>query len=179
MKKLTALMLSLTLMLGAFAGCSSGKADDSPSPSPELTAEERTELYVNAITGARSEEDNTYNSIITSAQDTDADMILEMLGITADNADAFAISLSLMNVRAYCVALIKPAEGSEETVETGLKNFVENQKQSFEFYLADQYDIAAASILETLDDGTMMLVMSEGAEDVAAAIKTALSGSAE
>mgnify|MGYP000105065463 CR=1 FL=1 len=39
-----------------------------------LTPEERTQRFVTAITDARSEEDNEYNSILSSADDDTADM---------------------------------------------------------------------------------------------------------
>lgn len=177
MKKLTALLLALLMLTASLTGCASNKPEPTPEPTPELTAEERTELYKNAIESARSDEDNQYNPIITDLSEPDTELILELLGLTPEDIDAFAISLSLMNVRAYNVSVIKPAEGHEEAVQTGLEGFVELQKQNFQQYLADQYEIASSAILETLDDGTVVLVMSAGAEDVFSAIKTAITDS--
>lgn len=55
------------------------------------------------------------------------------------------------------------------------QGFVDQQKQNFEQYLADQYDIANAAKVETLEDGTILLVMSEGQDAIFDSIKDALS----
>ena len=47
-------------------------------------------------------------------------------------------------------------------------------QRSFEHYLPDQGEIANNAILKTLDDGTVMLVMSEGWDEVAEGITAAL-----
>ena len=69
-----------------------------------------------------------------------------------------------------------PAEGKGEEVLEGVNAFVEQQKQSFQQYLADQYDIASAAKVETLEDGTVLLVMCEDQDTVLESIKTALNG---
>ena len=45
---------------------------------------------------------------------------------------------------------------------------------SFEMYLADQYDIAKNARLETLEDGTVLLVMCEDQDTVYDAIAKAI-----
>ena len=178
MKKLTALILSLVLMTAAFTGCASSKPEPTPSPTPELTPSERAELYKNAIESARSEEDNQYNPIMTDTGFTDAELILELMGLTPEDMEAFAISISLMNVRAYGVAVIKPAEGQEEIVYAAMQSFIDLQKQNFEQYLADQYEIASSARLETLEDGTVIMVMCQGADEVLSAIESSITGQA-
>ena len=49
--------------------------------------------------------------------------------------------------------------------------FRSRQKQSFEQYLADQYDIASNARLETLEDGTVLLVMCQDQDAVFDAIR--------
>ena len=56
------------------------------------------------------------------------------------------------------------------------KDQIDLQLQNFEFYLADQYDVAKAAKLETLSDGTILMVMCEGSDTVFNAIKTAIEG---
>ncbi len=51
---------------------------------------------------------------------------------------------------------------------------MEAQKSSFEFNLEEQVDIAANATLETLDDGTLVLVMCQGQDEVFDSIKAAL-----
>ena len=74
------------------------------------------------------------------------------------------------------MAAILPAEGKSEEVLEGVNAFVEQQKQNFQQYLMDQYDIASAAKVETLEDGTILLVMCEDQDTVLDAIKTALNG---
>ena len=154
MRRTLSLTLSALLLALALAGCADGKPAESPK-----TPEEMTAAYKAAIEGARSEEDNEYNTILTSS----------------DDETAYAISVSAMNVRAYGVAAILPAAGKEDLVLEGLNSFVENQKRSFEQYLADQYEIAKEAKVGTLEDGTVLLVMCENQDAVYDSIKDALS----
>lgn len=164
MKRFFSLILLPILLL---AGCSS-------SPESQLTAQERTELYRSAIQNARDQDANDAFPIITSAEDDTASFLLELMGLSAEDMSAFAISASAMNVKAYGIAAVYPAEGKDEAVKEALEGFVDRQKQSFEQYLADQYDIANNARLETLEDGTILLVMCEGQDEVFTAIRSAI-----
>lgn len=143
------------------------------------TPEELADAYAQAITAARDTELNDAFGVTTNTtQDPPPylDMSFATLGFTAEDTKAYALSMSLMNVNAYAIVAAMPAEGKEETVKTGLENYVEAQKSSFEFYLEDQFDIAANAKLETLDDGTLLLVMCQGQDEVFEGIKTNLAG---
>ena len=104
-----------------------------------------------------------------------AELIFGLLNVSEEDMTAYAISVSAMNVRAYGVAAILPAAGKEDLVLEGLNSFVENQKRSFEQYLADQYEIAKEAKVGTLEDGTVLLVMCENQDAVYDSIKDALS----
>lgn len=158
MKRVTALALILAL---ALTGCAWKKGAEKT-----LTPEERTELYKTAITAARDAEINQIQPVLTSAEEDDAEMVFTLLGVTPEDMSAYALSVSLMNVKAYAVAVVYPAAGKEDTVLEGLHAFVDNQKQAFEQYLADQYEIAVNARLETLEDGTVLLVMCENQDAV-------------
>ena len=164
MKRFFSLILLPILLL---TGCSS-------APESQLTAQERTELYRSAIQNARDQDANDAFPIITSAEDDTASFLLELMGLSAEDMSAFAISASAMNVKAYGIAAVYPAEGKDEAVKEALEGFVDRQKQSFEQYLADQYDIANNARLETLEDGTILLVMCEGQDAVFTAIRSAI-----
>ena len=164
MKRFFSLILLPILLL---TGCSS-------APESQLTAQERTELYRSAIQSARDQAANDAFPIITSAEDDTASFLLELMGLSAEDMSAFAISASAMNVKAYGIAAVYPAEGKDEAVKEALEGFVDRQKQSFEQYLADQYDIANNARLETLEDGTILLVMCEGQDEVFTAIRSAI-----
>ena len=60
----------------------------------------------------------------------------------------------------------------------GLNAFIDRQKQSFEQYLADKYEIASNARLETLEDGTILLVMCEDQYAVFDAIRDTIEGAA-
>jgi len=168
MKRFFTLALAALMVTASLTACS--PKEEQPS---QLTAEERTELYKTAIEGSGSPLVE-YNAPVTSDEDGLAELLFSMLTVTAEDMSAYAISLSPMNTQAYCIALIMPAEGKEETVANGLNGFVELQQTNFERYLPDQYDIAKAATVETLEDGTVMLVMSEDHDTVAENIRSAL-----
>ena len=172
MKRILTLTLAAALLLSALAGCSGGGSQESQAVK---TPEEYTAAYQAAIEGARDDEMNEAVPVITATDDQMADLVLPMVGITSDNAAAFAVAVSPMNIRAYDIVAVLPAEGKSEEVQEGLQGFIDQQKQSFEQYLADQYDIANAARLETLDDGTILLVMCEDQDTVFDAIQDALS----
>ncbi len=101
-------------------------------------------------------------------------MELEVAGLTDADLGEFAYSTTLMMTRAYALGIFMPAEGKTETVKTACLDFVELQKQSFETYLVDQFEIAKQAIVEVLPTGEVVLVMCENAEDVFAEITKAI-----
>ena len=166
-------ILPLLLTLAILGGC--GEKQAQPKP---LTVEERTQLYQTAIENARDQETNDAMGVVTSTEDSTAPLLLELLGLTEEDMNAFALSVSAMNVKAYAIAAVYPAPGQEEEVQEGLNAFVEQQKQNFKQYLVDQYEIASNARLETLEDGTILLVMSEHQDEVFDAIRDTIEAAA-
>jgi len=101
-------------------------------------------------------------------------MMLSTLGLEEDMLSEYALSMSLMNVRAYAVGIFVPAEGKTEDVQAAVESYVAAQRRAFEQYLQDQYEIAQNAIVETLPGGEVMLVMSEDAAQTAQALRDAL-----
>lgn len=172
MKKTISLILGAVLCLSLLAACGTPAAQLTPTPAP-LTGEELAAHYKEAITAARSDEENEYNTIATTDEDMGS-LAWEILGLTPDQFDAYAVSISLMNIKAYCIGLFKPVEGQEEAVTTALQAYVDQIESNFTSYLPDQLTIAQNAILKTLDDGTVLLVMCDGQDAVAEAIEAAL-----
>lgn len=141
---------------------------------PEFEIPEANQKLGDIITGARAADFNEAYPILMSQEDPSAQLISDVTGLNYDDMESFAISVSAMNVKAYGVAIVKPAEGKAEAVTAAINTFVENQKKAFESYLPDQKEIADAATVETLEDGTIVLVMSEGGADVQKAILEAL-----
>lgn len=162
MRYLTVYVLLVCLLL---TGCSAKKQENTLSP------EERTELYETAITSARDSQTNASLPMITEPDDDAAEITFELLDISPDQMTAYALSVSLMNVKAYAVAAIYPAAGEQDALLERLRIFVSNQQNSFKQYLADQYEIAVNTRLETLEDGTILLVMSENQDAIFDAIR--------
>lgn len=154
MKRIFTLALSALLLVFSLTACTA-----SPAENKNLTPEERTQLYKTAIESARSEEENQYSPVLTDAGSDDAELLFSMLELQAEDLSAFALSISLMNVQAYGLAAIYPAEDKADAVQESLRSFIEHQKQNFAQYLEDQYTIASDARLETLDDGTILMVM--------------------
>ena len=116
--------------------------------------------YAYAIRDARPAEDNEYSEIAcgdaggepmlavnpndVSAEDaaSSIQMMLDTMGIDPATLDAYAFSMSMMNVRAYAIGVFKPAEGQAEAVQAAVESYVSLQRKSFENYLADQSEVA-------------------------------------
>lgn len=167
MKKAFSLILASVLLVSSLAACTSG------GDNQDLSVEDRTTLYQNAVEGARDEQANTDMGLMVTGDEV-PDIIFELLGVSKDDMSAYALSVSAMNVQAYGIAVIYPAAGKSDAVLEGLNGFVEQQKQNFNMYLMDQYDIANAAKVATLEDGTVVLVMCENQDEVFASIQSAI-----
>lgn len=191
MKKIIAATLCIAMCLALLSACGTQNQTDpsdepitsqEPSDTPEAsdtpedtdTPEESTSALADAITAARSDEENEAYAVM-SDKDAIEDMYYTSVGFTAADVDEIAMSISLINVKAYGIVVVKPAEGCEETVKAGLQSFIDTQCKNFENYLADQYEIAKNAKLETLEDGTIVMVMCENADTVYESIVSALS----
>ena len=184
MKRILSICLAAALTF-ALVGCGSEASQPSSGPKD----------YAAILSAARTEEDNSAIVIFTykdgeeeqwGAQgayaadlgkedvETQAEMGLEFLGLDEDDVTDAAFSVSLMNVQAYGVAIVKPAEGKTDEVKEALSAYIEAQKAAQQNYLADQYEIAKAAKLETLKSGEVVLVMCKGQDSVFSSIKDAL-----
>ena len=144
-----------------------------PEEKPEEPAVDHAARYTAALNNSGCEL-LQYNQIYT-ADSADSALALEFVGLTPDAVDSFAISFSMMNTKAFGLAAVMPAEGKQQAVVDGLNSYITRMEQSFERYLADQYEIAKAAKVVTLSDGTVLLVMCEGQDTVLQNIKNALS----
>ena len=174
MKKSITLILILAFAIAAFSGCASTSKTDGLSP------EELERLYAEAITDARDDDLNSAFPVMLGSEESEdevvAEMLLELLGFKSEDAQAYAMSVSLMNVKAYGIVVVKPAEGKADAGKEGLQGFIDQQCQSLANYLADQYEIAKNARLETLNDGTIVMVMSPDQDAVYDSIAKSIQG---
>lgn len=182
MKRLFSVLLAGLLAVG-LAGCGSAASEESSHSAEE---------YAAALAESRTEDDNRDYTIFTLKEDkftanqgyaehldteaiaSQGQMSLDVLGLSKEDVDSAAYSVSLMNVKAYGIAIVKPAAGKTDSVKQALSGFIEAQKSAQENYLADQYAIAKAAKLETLKTGEVVLVMCENQDQVFQSIQTAL-----
>ncbi len=169
MRRTLTLFLTLLLLAAACSGCSPKREEQ-----PPLTAEERTELYRTAIENARDPDTNAYLEIVTSSEDPLAEILFLMLELEEEDLSAYALSVSPVNIRAYGIVAALPAAGKEDDVHEALSGFVDRQKESFFQYLEEEYDIASNARLETLEDGTLLLVMCEDQDAVFDSIRDSI-----
>ena len=179
MRKQLMIPLTVLALLLALAGCGKmenemDKVENEMDQTEELTADQRTELYQTAIENARDEEENNAFTIITSVDDDLGQTTFNLLGLDKEDVEACALSASLMNVKAYGIAVVYPVAGREEAVRNGLNDCIATQKGSFQQYLQDQDEIANKAKLGTLKDGTILLVMCENQDQVYESIQTTI-----
>lgn len=183
MKKFLIAVLAASMALLALAGCgptasgASEPKDYSQIIHDARPAEENENMLILSTDGAGG-----FTAIDGYSADMTADdfksqaenFVLPMLGLEEGDYESLAASVSLMNVRSYAVAIVKPAEGKTETVQQALEDYVTGQQQSMQNYLADQYEIAKAATVTTVPTGEVVLVCCENSADVLASIEDAL-----
>ena len=160
------LVLAAALLTVILSGCSNGA---------ERSREEWTTLYQQAIT-AHGGEMVEYNPVISAfdGETAGAGLALESLGLQEEDVEAFGASVSVMNTQAYAIAAVQPAQDREENVREALQGYIDRQQSNFQFYLPDQYQVAQNARLETLSDGTVLLVMCQDADNVFDSIRAEL-----
>ena len=182
MKRMMSILLAVVLAfsLVACGGSASSAAPAEPKDYQQIIVDARTQEQNDAFTVV-SYDGETYSAVGAGGEEMSAEdlsgfgtMLLEILGRTTEDVESFALSVSMMNVHSYGVAIVKPAEGKAEAVTAGLQGFIDLQISSQEFYLQDQYEIAKAAKLETMPSGEVVMVMCDNANEVFASIEAAL-----
>ena len=174
------LVFCLALSLAACGGSASSAAPSTPKDLAKILTESRDaemnqyyEVVANGENGLTLTEG--YSAEMDDQFKADqAAAVLQIMGLDPADTEDFAVSISMMMTKSYGIAIVKPAEGRSEAVQTALQNFIQAQQAAQEFYLPDQYEIAKAAVLEQAADGTWVMVMSENASAESAAILEAL-----
>lgn len=162
MKRLISVLLAAALLLCSLTACSS-------KDEAKLTSKELADV-INANGNDMTEQNP---AVALDSDDENLSNLFTWYEWDKAKFETGAFSFSLMNVQAYTIAVVKPAEGQKDAV---LKYFADYQKQmetNFDKYLIDQYDIAKAAITEEVN-GYIVFVMAENADDIAANIKAKL-----
>ena len=200
MKKLVCVIACIMVATSIFTGCNNDERDtlstasqaqSSVAPNKEEVVSEGSVSSTESSSVGESVEVDTGESsnkrlgeIIDKARpDEDTESFpaetdnenggLDIFGLTEEDVSEYAMAYSLMNVHAYGVAIIKPAEGKDEVVSSALKEYNDKMINNFENYLPDQLAIAENAIIE-YQDGYYIFVMCDGCEDVADSIEYSL-----
>ena len=186
MKRIIASLMAGVMLL-ALVGCGASGSSGSASSAAKKD-------YTQILHDARSDEDNKYEMIFTKGEDGKftaqygysasypaddlndeiQNMLLPLLDLPEGSYTDLAASLSAMMVQSYGVAIVKPAEGKTQEVVDAMDAYIQNQQQTMEHYLEDQYQIAAAAKVATVPTGEVVMVCCENSDAVMNAIKTAL-----
>ncbi len=167
MKRTLPLFLALCLTLSACGGKENQNASGK-------TPEELTAAYAQAITAAQSDEEQEAFPLLDPDDSDTTELVLPSMGIAPEDVTAYAVAASMRGIQAYNIAAFMPAQDKSDTVVEALEGYIDTQTQTFHRYLEDQYDIAASAKLETLSDGTVLLVMCPDQDTVLETIKSAL-----
>ncbi|MDL2323903.1 DUF4358 domain-containing protein [Ruminococcaceae bacterium OttesenSCG-928-A16] len=165
MKKLFAWGLAALLLMGVLVACGGGNGAAAGTGS--------SADYKVVLEAARPESAENI-PVITSPEEDGPTGLLDFFGVPQEDMKKYAISVSLINVKAYGIAIILPQEGKEQAVTDAVNAFVELQQKGFENYLQDQYAIAKGALVKTAPTGEVILVMCEDAATVMAAIEKGL-----
>ena len=159
MKRIIACLMAGILML-ALVGCGTSGSSSAAAKKD----------YTQILHDARSDEDNEYLMIFTKGEDGKftaqygysasypaddlndeiQNMLLPLLDLPEGSYTDLAASLSAMMVQSYGVAIVKPAEGKTQEVVDAMDAYIQNQQQTMEHYLEDQYQIAASAKVATV-----------------------------
>lgn len=162
MKRLISVVIAAALLLCALTACSSDKTS-------ELTSKELA-----VIINENGNEMTEYNpAVALDSGDENLETLMQWQEWDKANFEEGAFSFSLMNVQAYTIAIVKPAEGQKDTVLKYFSDYRQQTEASFDKYLADQYDIAKSAVTEEIN-GYIVFVMAENADSIAASIKAKL-----
>ena len=162
MKKILSIITVAVLAFGAFTACSS-KGNSQTA----LTSEQLAEVVNNS--GSEMTEYNPAVAFDSKSEDLDA--FMERQEWDKANFERGAVSFSIMNVQAYTIAVVKPAEGQTETVKQYFADYKARTEKDFERYLEDQYEIAKSAVIDE-KDGYVIFVMDEDADSIAETIKS-------
>lgn len=162
MKKLLSAVIAAAMLLSVLSACSSNAGSD-------FSNEDLAKII-----NENGNEMTEYNpAAALDSGDENLSTLLQWQEWDKANFEKGAFSFSLMNVQAYTIAIVKPAEGKKDAVLKYFADYQQQMENNFEMYLVDQYDIAKAAVTQEVN-GYIVFVMAEGADSIAANIKAKL-----
>lgn len=162
MKRLLSAIIAAALMLTALTACSSGGG-------AKLTSDDLAKII-----NENGNEMTEYNpAAALGSGDANLDSLFEWNEWDSADFEEGAFSFSLMNVQAYTIAVVKPADGKKDAVLKYFEDYKALQESNFNMYLEDQYEIAKSAVTKE-EDGYIVFVMAENADSIASDIASKL-----
>ena len=164
MKKFLMIVLALMMALTTIA-C--GAKTDAPAAAPEVN------VPVEDIANEIMQIPDMFPMLGFMGED----ILTEMFGVDFSLLEEYSLNDPMMNVHAHIVYVAKVKDvANMEAVKASFQTRLEAMQGMFEMYLPDQYDIACNAKLETLEDGTILMVMSPDQDQIFDSIKAAVLG---
>ena len=154
MKRVFAFVLA-ALMTAALAGCgnsaSSSQAGSSLSSHEESAASSVVESSQeeSATAGTGMKDGKTMDDFMTAMKDLYSDlsltpiddaMLKDLYMVDPENVDSYVGEMSMINVQAFDILVVKAKEGKVEDVKASLEERKQNRISEFEFYPVNNND---------------------------------------
>jgi len=151
MKKLIAIVMTLVMILGAFAACSKGESSSSaassaaPAPSSSSVASSQPSSAapapVDADLKAIAAEIDQKIGIAMKAE-LDEELLVAAFNLNAEDFEEATGIGTMINTKVNNIVLVKAKEGKVENVKKSLEDKLQQLRDQFETYLQDQFEVA-------------------------------------
>lgn len=142
---------------------------------PESNVSPLSRQFAQIIDRNRTSSEIADSPVCMSTSDEQWMMIQMLMHLDSDTLDGFAIAYPSIGINAYCVAIMKPTEGTLSELLSNIERFQEDKINGLEGYIQDQELIAREAITFVTADDTVVFVMHPEAKTLADALVLELS----
>lgn len=104
---------------------------------------------------------NTATPIFNSMMELDNEMFESTTKINLDDVEEYVMSVPMMMTSSSSYIIIKPVEGSEETVKNLMEEYMESLETTWEMYLPDQYELVKNRLVEEYGDYLIYIISTD------------------
>ncbi len=97
---------------------------------------------------------------------SESKQIISFLGFSDEDIEFGAFSISLINSKAYGIAVFAPKDGKDAVIADALLSYKQITMDNMQYYMEEQYEIAADAKIGQLSNGIIVMVMCEGSSDI-------------
>ncbi len=178
MKKVFAFVLA-ALMTTALAGC--GNSNSSSQASSSLASEEsvmssavESSQAQSGTAGTGMKDGKTMDDFMAAMNELyseltltpiDDDMLKDLYMVDPENVEDYVGEMSMLNVQAFDILVVKAKEGKVEEVKASLEERKQNQISEFEFYPVNNNDVNTKNALVLTSGDYAILVICDNYEE--------------